>query len=77
MFEEQANFGLLATKPLYVDKVIQKIFIEVDEKGSEAAVATGNLKINNLLYMQVITWNVFVRKILANYLHQSKIVRSK
>lgn len=44
MFEEQANFGRLATQPLYVDKVIQKIFIEVDEKGSEAAVATGNLE---------------------------------
>ena len=32
----------MAEKSLYVDQVLQKLYINVDEKGSEAAVVTGN-----------------------------------
>ncbi|XP_031779676.1 antichymotrypsin-2 isoform X1 [Nasonia vitripennis] len=40
MFTERANFSRMAEKALYVDRVLQKIIVEVDEKGSEAAAAT-------------------------------------
>ncbi|XP_057318331.1 uncharacterized protein LOC130663228 [Microplitis mediator] len=41
MFQDTADFtGITAAPPLKVTKVIQKAFIEIDEKGSEAAAAT-------------------------------------
>lgn len=46
MFEDNANFERLSRDvPLKVSNVIQKVFIEVNEEGSEAAAATGNLSI--------------------------------
>lgn len=42
MFQDNANFGRLSEIPLKVDNVLQKVFIEVNEEGSEAAAATGN-----------------------------------
>lgn len=40
MFEDNANFQNLSSTPLKVNKVLQKVFIQVDEEGSEAAAAT-------------------------------------
>lgn len=41
MFEDNADFGRLSKAPLRVNNVLQKVFIEVNEEGSEAAAATG------------------------------------
>ncbi|XP_032687857.1 leukocyte elastase inhibitor-like isoform X2 [Odontomachus brunneus] len=40
MFEKSADFGRLSKIPLKVGNVLQKVFIEVNEEGSEAAAAT-------------------------------------
>lgn len=46
MFEDDANFTRLSSIPLKVNHALQKIFIEINEEGSEAAAATGNLSIH-------------------------------
>lgn len=45
-----ADFSKIAPEPLTVTKVIQKAYLEVNEKGSEAASATSkiNIKFNTL-----------------------------
>ncbi|KAK0097140.1 hypothetical protein PV326_003145 [Microctonus aethiopoides] len=40
MFEDVANFSDMTVTPVKISKIIQKVFIEIDEKGSEAAAAT-------------------------------------
>lgn len=39
-FSDDADFSAMANSPLKIDKVIHQTFLEVDEKGSEAAAAT-------------------------------------
>jgi len=43
IFEEDADFTRLSSTPLKVNHALQKIFIEINEEGSKAAAATGNL----------------------------------
>ncbi|XP_011864861.1 PREDICTED: antichymotrypsin-2-like isoform X2 [Vollenhovia emeryi] len=40
MFQDDADFTRLSSIPLKVSQVLQKIFIEINEEGSEAAAAT-------------------------------------
>ncbi|KAJ8971136.1 hypothetical protein NQ314_000868 [Rhamnusium bicolor] len=52
MFSRSANLsGLIdSSEPLYVSKVVQKAFIEVNEEGAEAAAATGKYLLEFLLF---------------------------
>ena len=39
-FDENANFGEISDKPLYINDVMQKTYLKIDEKGAEAAAVT-------------------------------------
>jgi len=39
-FGNEADFSALADEPLFVSKVMQKSFVEVNEEGTEAAAVT-------------------------------------
>lgn len=48
MFSDEADFGGISKEPLKVSKVVQKSFLNVDLKGTEAGSAT--CKLINILY---------------------------
>lgn len=39
-FTTDANFSRMASAPLYIERVVHKTFVEVNEEGTEAAGAT-------------------------------------
>ena len=39
-FSNEAQFGKISDNPLYIDEVIHKTFISIDESGAEAAAVT-------------------------------------
>jgi serpin B len=39
-FSDKANFSSLSTRPVQIDQVIHKTFVEVNESGTTAAAAT-------------------------------------
>lgn len=43
MFTYDANFKRISSEPLIVNKILHKAVIEVNEEGTEAAAATGDL----------------------------------
>ena len=48
MFSEKANFSNISSNKLFVSKILQKAFIEVNERGSEAAAVSS---INSVFFL--------------------------
>jgi serine protease inhibitor len=68
---KQGEFGGVATKPVYIDEVIHKSFVEVDEEGTKAAAATA-IKARALAIVQNPTFNADHPFLFFIYHHGSK-----
>ena len=60
MFSDKANFSGIANYTLHVSNVIQKVFMEVNEEGSEAAAATSEIS-QNFFYLKSLPRNWYSR----------------
>lgn len=61
MFSDFANFSLMSERPIKVSEVKQKAFIEINEKGSEAAAVTGELPFYESYTRNIV--KIFLKKI--------------
>lgn len=58
--ESKSDLSGLSSKSSYVTKIIQKVFMKVDETGAEAAAATSNTKNKCLKLLLVLFKSNFI-----------------
>ena len=68
---KQAEFGGVATKPVFIDEIIHKSFVEVDEEGTKAAAATA-IRARALAIVQNPTFNADHPFVFFIYHHATK-----